>query len=490
MAGGYTPSGLAGNSPQGVGLVATDYNFLGAQTLNNFAVLHPDVDPNLTKRYGYQDDIISMFEKLGLSRRVSGSTIYRHYEEERLHAPVTLAATGGGSGGGNGQTVTVNILAGDVFDVDQESPYIGSATTELVVPRVGDVGFFSNDVECVVTAVDASAATFDATPTQADQEVPAISDNDEFIITSSVAEEGSTVSDRGSKSSRVIYYQNNVQIFSEFNKITASARGEDTWIEFDGRYGRGMYWYYYDMDRFFKRQKQSFAHGCLFGKDITNTVLAGISGFETTKKTKGLVPTIEDSGITESYVADSMDLADLDNVLDALTEQMAPNEYMLLCSQGFRKDINKLIREGDGADFVQDDRASIIFANFNGGVQAVDFDIDKIKYLGYNLNVKTQRAFSDPTQLGGITKYANFAIGMPMGEVNIYEELGGSYVSTPSMNVVYKADGSGGDRSLVDVMRTIKETGTDNFEHILITEGGIETNAINHCFVMTGDASA
>lgn len=490
MATGYTPSGLAGNSPQSVGLAATDYNFLGAQVLNNFAVLHPDVDPELTKRYGYQDDLVSMFEKLNLSRRITGSTIFRHYEEERLHAPVVLAATGGGSGGGNGQTVTVNIATTDVFEVDQESPYIGTGTTDLVVPRKGDVGYFANNVEAVVTAVDAAAGTFDATPTQSNEEIPAISDGDEFIITSSVANEGSTISDRGSKSSRVIYYQNNVQIFTEFNKITASARGEDTWIEFDGKYGRGMYWYYYDMDRFFRRQKQSFANGCLFGKDITNPVLAGIAGFENTKKTKGLVPTIEDSGITESFVAGDMSLLDLENVLDALVEQASPNEYMLLCSQGFRKDFNKLVREGDGVDFVQSNRASIIFEQFNGGVQAVDFDIDQMKHLGYTLNIKTQRAFSDPTQQGAITKYNNFAIGMPMGEVNIYEELGGDYVSTPSMNVVYKADGSGGDRSLIDVMRTIKETGTDNFEHILVTEGGIETNAINHCFTMTGDASA
>lgn len=480
---GYTPAGIAGNSPQSVGVSATSTNFLGALTLNDFAVTEPDVDPELTKRYGYQDDIISMYEKLGLRRRITNSSIFRHFEEERLHAPVVCAVT---TGGAAGATVTVNIAAADVFDVGQSDPYIGAGVVETVVPRIGDVGFWSDNVECVVTAVDGSGPTFDATPTQSGESVPTLSAGDEFTITSSVANEGSDFTTRGSKSSRVIYYQNNVQIFSDFNKITASARGEQVWIDFVGEHGSGKYWYYYDMDRFFKRHRQSIAHGCMFGKSVTNTTLAGIAGFETAKKTQGLVPTIAASGITEAYVSGGMTLADLDNLTEGLTEQMASNEYMLLNSQGFRRDINKLIREGDGADFLQANRASVLFEQFNGGVQSVDFDIDSVKYLGYNFHLKTQRAFSDPTQLGNIAEYNNYAIGLPMGEVNIYEELGGSYVSTPAMQVVNKADGMGGDRSMKEYMRGPEVTFTDNFEHSLVTECGIETNAINHCFIMPG----
>ena len=481
---GYTPVGIGGNSPQGVGLVRTDYNFLGAQTLNGFSVLHPDVDPSLTKRYGYQDDIISMFDKLGLSRRVTNSTIFRHYEEERLRPPVVMDAS---NVGGAGATVIIPILAAAQFSIPQESPYIGAGTTTAVAPRLGDVGFFSNNVEAVVTAVAADGSTFSATPTQTGEVIPEITSGDEFVITSAVANEASTFADRGSFSSRVIYYQNNTQIFTERHEISGSALGEETWIDFDGKYGAGKYWYYYDMDRTFRRHKNSFANGCIFGKDITNVTLAGIAGFEQAKKTKGLIPTIQASGINEAFTTGALTLADVENVLDDLTEQSAANEYMLLCSQGFRKDFNKLFREGDGVDFDQASRASIIFEQFNGGVQSVDFDVDSAKHLGYTLNIKTQRAFSDPTQQGAITAYNSFAVGMPMGEVNIYEELGGNYVSTPAMQVVYKGSGpEGGDRSMDEYVQTPRETGKDNLVHVLVTEGGVETNAINHCFTMQG----
>jgi len=482
---GYTPQGLAGNSPQNVS-TPTTYNFLGAVALNNFAVLRPDVNPDLTKRYGPQEDIVSMFEKLGLTRRITGSSIYRHYEEERLMAPVVLAATTGGQG--NGVTLTVNIATTDVFDIDQEAPYIGTASTEAVVPQVNDTGFFANNVEAVVTAVAADGSTFDATPVQVDQEIPTVSDGDEFIIMGRANKESSTKGT--SVTGRVIYYQNNVQILRSDQKITGTAIGEDTWINFDGKYGSGPHWFYYDMDRFFKRHKQYISNQMLIGNEVTNPALAAISGFETVKKTKGLIPTVEDSGISESYVADSMDLDDFANITEELDEQMAPNEYMILCSLGWRKDFNKLIREGDGTDFIQDDRASIIFSQFNGGVQAVDFDVDRVKYLGYTFNIKAQRAFSDPTQYKGITKYQDFALGLPMGEANIYEELGAQPTTVPSMNVVYKKDGFGGDRALVEEMQTMKETGEDAFEHILLTEGGIEVNAVNHCFTMNGDASS
>ena len=480
---GYTPVGIGGNSPQGVGLARTDFNFLGAQTLNGFSVLHPD--PTLTKRYGHQDDMISMFDKLGLARRVTNSTIFRHYEEERLRPPVVMGATT--PSGTNGATETLNIIAAAQFSIPQESPYIGAGTTTAVAPRLGDVGFFSNNVEAVVTAVAADGSTFDATPTQSDEAIPTISASDEFVITSSVVNEASTFADRGSFSSRVIYYQNNTQIFTERHEISGSALGEETWIDFDGKYGQGKYWYYYDMDRTFRRHKNSFANGCIFGKDITNTVLAGIAGFEQAKKTKGLIPTIQASGINEAFTTGALTLVDLENVLDDLTEQSAANEYMLLCSQGYRKDFNKLIREGDGVDFVQANRASIIFEQFNGGVQSVDFDVDSMKHLGYTLNIKTQRAFSDPTQQGAIAAYNSFAVGMPMGEVNIYEELGGSYVKTPAMQVVYKGSGpEGGDRSMDEYVQTPRETGKDNLVHVMVTEGGVETNAINHCFTMQG----
>lgn len=483
---GYTPSGLGGNTPSNVSLARTNYNFLGAQSAANFAALKPDVNPELTRRYGNQTDLISMFEKLGFSRRITNSTIFRHYEEERLHAPVVLDTTSGGAG--NGVTVTVNIASSDVFDIDQESPYIGSSSTATVFPKVGDVGYFSNNVECIVTAVDPDAETFDATPTQADEEVPAITEGDEFIILSRANQEGSEPGQ--STSGRVIYYQNNVQILRSDQKITNTALGEEMWINFTGQYGSGPHWYYYDMDRFYKRHKQYVANAMLFGKEITNTALAGISGFDTTKKTKGLVPTVDDSGITESYVAGSMDLDDLADVIEALKEQMSPNEYMILCDNTWRRDFNKLIREGDGADFIQDDRASILFAQFGGGVQAVDFDVDRYKFLGYAMNIKEQNAFNDPTQLKGIDKYNGFALGMPIGEVNIREELNANSVSVPTFNVVYKADGMGGDREHKEFVRTPQETGRDTMEHFIITEGGLETNAINHVWQMTNDASA
>lgn len=482
---GYTPVGIGGNSPQAVATPLT-YNFLGAQELNGFAILEPDVNPELTKRFGRQDDIVSMFEALGMTRRLSNSTIFRHYEEERLHAPVTCDTTSAGSANA---AVEVAIASGDVFAIDQEAPYIGSASTDAVVPRVNDWGFFPDGTEAIVTAVDPSTPSFTVYPTQLGENIPAVQANDKFVILGNAMDEGSST--RASKSSRIIYYENNMQIVREDYESTGSARGEAVWVDFNGKYGAGNYWFYYDMDRTYKRWVDAKAHAAIFGKTITNTTLPNsVAAAETIKKTLGLVPTIEASGSTESYVAGSMGLEDFSNISDVLMEQAAPNDYVLLCSHNFRKDINTLAREGDGSSFDQDNRASIIFANWNGGVQKVDFDIDVMKLNGFNYHIKQQRTFSDPTQLGAVTKYQDFAIGLPMGEANIYEEIGGSYVSVPSCAIVYKGDGAGGDRSMVESVRGIDITGDDKINHTLLCEFGLETYAANHMFTFNGDATA
>lgn len=480
---GYTPSGLGGNQPSTV-TAATSYNFLGALTLSNFAAMQPDVNPELTKRYGYQDDILSLLEKLGMVKRTSNSSIFRHWEEDRLHAPVALTSTSAGAANANHE---VNIAAGGVFEIGQTAPYIGSGKTDVVMPAVFDVGYFSNGVECVVTDVDPDTPSFTVCPTQNGENVPAVAPGDFFYITSSIAPEGS--GRQAAKNGRLIYYENNMGIIRSDNEITGTARGELMWTEFNGKYGSGLHWYYKSMDDFWKRHKQKIAHANIFGQNITNTVLTGLTGLSTLKKTKGLVPTIRESGIVEEYTIGNMELSDIRSLIDSLTEQQACNDYVLLNSIGLRDDFNRLFREGDGVDFKQADRASIIFANFNGGVQSVDFDVDVAKYLGYNFHLKTQRAFSDPTQLGGINQYQEFAIGIPMGEVNIYEELGGRYVKTPAAAVVYKGDGMGGDRSWVETGRGLQETGTDSLEHTIITECGIETYAINHSFTLEGSAS-
>lgn len=479
---GYNPI-QGGNTPSVVA-TPTNYNFLGAQTFNDFAVLQPDANPELTKRYGYQDDIVSMMEKLGMTKRTTNSSIFRHWEEDRLHAPIVMATT---TGGAANAAVEVNIASSDVMSIGQTEPYIGSGTTDVVFPIVGDVGFFENNVEAYVTAVDPDAPSFTVCPTQLGEAIPTVADGDKFTITSQASVEGS---DRpASKTGRVIYYENNTQIIRTSYDITGTARGEIVWIDFVGKYGAGKYWYYKDMDDAWKRHKQKIAHANIFGQNITNTTLVGLTGLSTLKKTKGLVPTIKESGIVEEYVSGDLTLDDIGSLTDSLLEQMAGNDYVLLNSNGLRKDFNKLFREGDGVDFTQADRSSIIFANFNGGVQSVDFDVDVAKYLGFNFHLKTQRTFSDPTQLGNIAAYQNFAIGIPMGEVNIYEELGGDYVKTPAAAVVYKGDGKGGDRRMVEVARGIEQTGKDTMEHDMLTECGIETYAINHSFTLEGVAS-
>ena len=477
---GYTPVGIGGNAPKAVGSPLT-YNFLGAQTLNNFAVLNPDVDPDLTKRYGNQKDIITMFEKLGMVRKLSNSTIFRHFEEDRLHAPVAMAATNAGLANAG---VVIAIAAGDVFDIGQTSPYIGAAVTEAIVPRVNDVGFFPNGVEGIVTAIDPATPSFTVSPTQLGENIPAILNGDLFVITTNAVQEGSGV--RQSKSSRVILYENNMQIVREDYSSTGSARGEAIWFTPGGEYGSGQYWFYYDMDRTFRRFKDAKAMAAIFGKSITNTTLAGIAGFETVKKTLGLVPTIEASGNVEAYVAGAITLADFSNISDVLMEQGAPNQYLMLCSHNFRKDINTLARQGDGATFNQAGRSSIVFAEWNGGVQSVDFDLDVMKLNGFEYNICQQRTFSDPTQLGAVAKYQNFCVGIPMGTTNIYEEIGGDHVEVPSVAVVYKGDGSSGDRSLIETVRGIDITGEDRIQHTLLSEFGIETYAANQMFTMQG----
>lgn len=482
MATGYTPSGLSLNQPSVIS-APNSYNILSAQTLASFSILKPDVASEFVRRFGRQNDLITMFERLNFKKRITNSTIFRHYEEDRLHTPVILANT---SGGAAGAAVVVNVAAADVFEVTQAAPYIGNAKQDIILPVVGDTGHFENNVECQVLAVDASGPTFTVAPVDSTESVPTIVDGDKFIITSNAAVEFNKP--RTSRSSRVIYFQNQTQIFRTDYKSSETAGSEQVWVEFEG----GNRWYYLDLPNTHKRHKDNIAMGLLFGKEITNAVINQTPGFEELKKTRGLVPIIEASGIEESYTAGEMELADWRTHNSTLMEQAASNNRLLMCSQDFRDDINTLVREGDGMDkggFNQDSRASIIFREFNGGVQAVDFDVDVFKFGGFTYNVQVNRAFSDPTQLGAISKYKNFCVELPMDEVSIYEELGGSPVSVPSHQVVYKSSRKGGDREIIDVYRDIEQTGEDSWEHHMITECGLQTNAINHSAVWVGEES-
>lgn len=482
---GFTPSGLGTNSPNQVS-VRTDYNFIGTQVLNEFAVLKPDVENEFIQRFGDQNDIINMLRKMGLkdTSRVSDSTIYRHFEADRLHETIKVATTSAGSAN---VAHTVNIAAGDVYDIGQASPYLGNLETEAIVPRVNDVVWFENGVQAIVTAVDASTPSFTCIPTQAGENIPAVTDGDEVGIMTNAVKEAS--GERAPRSSRVIYYENNVQNFREGYTITGDARGEGTWINFDGRNGSGNYWFYKEMPDTFKRHEQAIAQQLIFGNNITNAAVNQVADLRTVKMTKGLVPTIEDSGVVEGYVAGAMTLGDLDSLNSSLLEQQASNHYLFVCDNQFRNDFGKLVRNGDGTDFIQDSRSSIIFRQFNGGVQAVDFDLDVFKYGGFTYATSVQRAFHDPKQLGIFPKYKNFAIGMPIGEVDIYRELGATPTRVPTAQVVYKADGMGGDRRLIDNIRTIQQDGVDAIRHDLLTTCGLETFAINHSVVFSGDES-
>jgi hypothetical protein len=187
-----------------------DYNYVTTMDLHK-----PEYDSELTEAFGDQM-LTGMLQMIGAEKGVSALE-YNHFEEERIYPKIK--ATSAGAGAGAQATFTIDAAA-TLSIPENASPYGGTVSSTITVPRVGELilikpasGVVSADsyIRAIVDSVTPATPAFTATPLDSADSVPAIAAASEIVIYGNAHGEGS--GQPAARQTRVKKVTNNLQIF-------------------------------------------------------------------------------------------------------------------------------------------------------------------------------------------------------------------------------------------------------------------------------------
>lgn len=409
----------------------TTYNYVSS--LDLVQNLHkPEIDSEFVRRYGDQN-LTGFMEMQGYMNPVSAIE-YTHFEDDWLHEVVRPSVQAGGAAG-----ATVSLTAQDSFAVqNQNSPYIATGTTNVYTPRDQDIVMFPDRTLALVTGV--AGASFDVTPLQAGDSIPATTTADEIVIIGNAHAEQS--GQPLSRNGRVNRYTNNLMIKKSTNTVSGTEAGVQTWIEVPDKNGRmGYLWYFESGYQEYRRFMNECEMTMLLGEKITNPTLAGIAGQETTTVTEGLLPFIENNGNIIGYSSiTGFTLADLDNAVKTLNREKGAKENTIWAG------INLSLGMDDTfLNLMQDGAISYGAFNFNQDA-AVNLQFSSVKRGNYVFHKKTYDLFNDQKTLGAVgQEFPDIAMVIPVG--NVAE--GKTKMMVPSLRMNYlEGKGNGYSRDM------------------------------------------
>jgi hypothetical protein len=179
----------------------------------------------------------------------------------------------------------------------------------------------------------------------------------------------------------------------------------------------------------------------LLGEKITNPVLAGTPGQETTTVTEGLLPFIENNGNIINYSSiTGFTLADLDNAVKTLDREKGAKENTIWAG------INLSLGMDDTfLNLMQDGAISYGAFNFNQDA-AVNLQFSSVKRGNYVFHKKTYDLFNDQKTLGAVgQEFPDIAMVIPVG--NVAE--GKTKMMVPSLRMNYlEGKGNGYSRDM------------------------------------------
>lgn len=441
---GYLNGALGVSQPSVVAGMDAQYasaNYIAQDALAaGLGLYEPDVDPEITRRYG-RDDLQGLLTQIrGYHKAVTGSEEYWHFEKDFIHGILFAATAGAAANAPITFTLEANSEAAVSYTI---SPYTSTNTIATVVPRVYDVLQLPGRIELLVTSVNKGAGTFVAYRIDGGVQA-AVAGTVEIIVKGNVQQEFSTAME--TRTSRTLTYKN--VLATHRSDFKASAKGMTTvsWIK-DFGYSdgsKGDVWYLEGVSDEYQRFNNECAMLALDGGQIASTGIANLAGFETVTKSEGLITTIATSGTNINYSAGSLELSDLDTANRSLLKYKGDRDNILMAGYNFQSDFNKLSRNGDGVDFGVANAPSRM--NFDITSKALDLDFKGITYNGFTYWTKMIGVFSDPTTLGATGQgYEDLAIGTPMGDTVVYNDqnAAGSSERVKSIAVRYKRDANG-----------------------------------------------
>jgi len=450
-----------------------DYNWVTTMDLHM-----PDIDSEITERYGRQM-LTGMLSMCGAEKGTSALE-YDHYEENRIYPKVK--ATNGGAGTA-GASVTFTIDTSAVLSVPENaSPYGGTVSTDVTVPRVNDLilikpasGVVSSQtyIRAIVTAVDASVPSFAATPLDSTESIPSIAAADEIVIYGNAHGEGSGQPE--GRQTRLEKYQNNLQIFKETYEITNTEKNMVTWTEFkgkDGQMGR-LYQLKGEADTY-KVFKNAQELNLLIGKKLSNNAVS--NSFATAGNpvalTEGLIPSILQRGNVSSYSAGTgWDKLKAESLVKTLDKNKGSKENMICPGIDLSIQLDNTLAAYKTA-------GGITYGNYEFSDDArVNFAFDKFAIAGYSFGKKIFETFNDLQSFGADGYgFVNEGIVIPMGETRDSK----SGEKTPFLRLRYLANPETGERDRrSEVVDNFAITGKDTWSVRYKESLGLETFAMN-----------
>ena len=478
------PTGLQINNPS-FATVDNEYaaaNYIGTLALTNqLGLYEPDVDPEITRRYG-REDVSGLLQMTGgLSFAAKDRIEYSHYEKDFAHGLIFATCAGSAANTEATFTLETNSKTDISYGI---SPFTSTNTFATIMPRKYDLLQLPGRQELIVSSVNKVAGTFTAYSVDGSV-IPAVLADVQIVVKGTIQPEGSDKME--TRNSRIFTYTN--QMFSHRADVRTTGRaiGEKSWVTFKSHNGKsGKAWYFeslYNNYHVFKDECEMIMYD---GKQISNTALVDAAGFETLSKTEGLITTISTAGTNVPH-GGTMTLAALNAMNTSLEKFKGDKNNLNVGGYDFVALFNKLFRNGDGADWGTANSPSRVQFGSGTGMEAnaLNLDFKDIVYNGYHYYTKSFGAFSDPTTMGAANQgYSDMGLVLPMGNTVTYNEnsVNSSTESVRSMVINYKMEDG--------VSRYHKEwitgsvggvaTSTEDAQYVsMLTEQGLEVFAAN-----------
>ena len=449
-----------------------DYNYVTTMDLHK-----PEYDSELTEAFGDQM-LTGMLQMIGAEKGVSALE-YNHFEEERIYPKIK--ATSAGAGAGAQATFTIDAAA-TLSIPENASPYGGTVSSTITVPRVGELilikpasGVVSADsyIRAIVDSVTPATPAFTATPLDSADSVPAIAAASEIVIYGNAHGEGS--GQPPARQTRVKKVTNNLQIFKSTYEVTSTERDMLSWIDFKGKDGKMGKVYYLkgeaDEYKNFMSQKELTL---LLGEKLSNNTVsdAYANAGNPIALTQGLIPTILSEGNISAYSATTgWDKQDAEALVKVLDKQKGSKQNLIAPGIDLSIAIDNTL-----ADYKTG--GSIVYGNYTFNEDAkVNFQFDKFAISDYVFSKKKFDTFNDLQSLGADGYgFSSEAMVIPMGMTMD----AGSGEKTNHLRLRYLVNPETGERNQrSEIIDNFAITGTDTYSVFYKDTCGLETFAMN-----------
>ena len=418
-----TTNNIQTNTPASFSLAATTQNYLtSSQLISSYTKAKKEVDPNVVYRFGDDDlGIEELMMNLGQVKGVESLT-FEHYEKDYIRELVNVVAT---TDEAAVETLTVQPTPNNVYDYGSPSFYENSSTKYGANIRENDQVEIGG-VRCKVTSV-----TYDSSTTFAVETISSTGGTQDTIPTGETEviiignAWGEATDQPQGRETRLIKYSNNIQIIKDAYKVSGTAMGQMSWLEFQG----SNKWYLEGI----RDTRKYFANMCDLTMLVGEKITASSSAFNDTSQMEGIIPSIENYGIDVSYSVGSLSLTDFADLADAYAKNRGASENMILSGVKFKREVSDLLRASEGLK-----SGGVMYAGLGGEDRAVNLGFESFTYSGYTFHTKTLQAFNDPKSLGAASSvYKDYAIVMPTGNTTAFD-FGQTAVNTPSVALVHQ----------------------------------------------------